>query len=79
MNADKPSIELYNPNPSYLRRVISGINDRSLFYGDSVSVKAIARRIGVSERSMQKYLSESAKTKHEAPYVVQYALEQLSK
>jgi hypothetical protein len=73
----RPSVEYYNPDPSYLRGVISKIKDKSLFYGDTICVKSVARRIGVSERSMQKYLSGSAKTRHPAPYVVQYALERL--
>lgn len=74
-----PAIENHNPDPKYLRGLISRIKDRSLFYGDNPSIRAVSRRIGVSPRSMQKYLSSSAESRHQAPYVVQYALEGLSK
>lgn len=75
---EAPTIDNHNPDPSYLRGVISKISDKSLFYGDRVSVRAVARRIGVPERSMQKYISNSKEGKHSAPYVVQYALEALA-
>jgi len=74
----KPSIEYYNPDPSYLRGVISGIKDPSLYYGETVSIRSVARRIGVNDRTMRKYLSDSAGSKYPAPYVVQYAIESLA-
>lgn len=62
----QPNPSEYNPDPEYLRQLVT----RS-----GLSQRAAARAIGISERALRKYLS-FADTR-EAPYTVQYALENL--
>ena len=63
----KPNGNTYNPDPDYLRRLItlSGLSQ----------VKA-ARAIGIGPRTMRSYLSRTNES--DAPYVVQYCLEMLA-
>jgi len=60
---------LYNPDPAYLR---------SLIENAGMSQREAARRIGIGERIMRSYLADrDVKTATDAPYPVQYALENL--
>ena len=75
-----PNIDNYNPDPVYLRELISKIDDDTLKYCGRPSIRAVAARIGVNESVMQKYLTPlDRKTSYPAPYSVQYILENLSK
>lgn len=66
----KPDATLHNPDPAYLR----GLLDQA-----GLSQREAAARLGLSERMMRYYLSPADSTTHRpAPYLVQYALEQLS-
>jgi predicted transcriptional regulator len=62
-----PDAALHNPDPSYLRSLV----ERS-----GLSQRECARQLGLSERVMRYYLSGD--DPREAPYVVQFALEQLA-
>lgn len=64
-----PDSSKHNPNPAYLRALI----DRA-----GLSQREAARRIGISDRLLRMYLADrSAATAQEAPYPVQFALENL--
>lgn len=66
----KPDSTKYNPDPEYLRELISKTG---------LSQREIARRIGVSERSFRQFLANRhASTALDAPYPVQYCLEQMA-
>lgn len=67
--APKPNAKLHNPAPFYLRELIaaSGYNQAQA-----------AELIGISLRAMHNYLSLTADKHRDAPYTVQYALEQLA-
>ena len=56
----------YNDDPQYIRSLIeqSGFTQRE-----------VARRIGISERTLRKYLAQE----YRHPYSIQYAIEQLTK
>lgn len=60
----KPNALKHNPDPAYLRELLERAG---------LSQREAARRIGISERVMRYYLSGE----REAPYPVQYALENL--
>lgn len=60
----KPTATKHNPDPAYLRELLERAG---------LSQREAARRIGISERVMRYYLSGE----REAPYPVQYALENL--
>ena len=60
----------HNPSPDYIRALV----DRA-----GLSQRECARRIGISERVMRYYLSDTAADHRPAPYPVQFALEALSK
>ena len=67
----KPDASLHVPRPDYLRALLSQ---------SGLSQRAAARRIGISERVMRYYLSDSASGNYRpAPYPVQYAIEALSR
>lgn len=66
----KPDASLHDPRPDYLRALVvqSGLSQR-----------AIADRIGISDRLLRYYLApEDADNRRVAPYPVQYALERLA-
>ncbi len=66
----KPDATLHNPAPDYLR----GLLDKA-----GLSQRKAAHTLGVSERMMRYYLVPADNADYrEAPYVVQYALEQLA-
>jgi predicted transcriptional regulator len=66
----KPNASLHNPHPTYLRGLISRAG---------LTQQGAARRLGISSRMMRYYLTpEDADGHRPAPYVVQYALEQLA-
>ena len=65
----RPDARNHDPRPGYLRALIADAG---------VSQREAARRIGVSERVMRYYLSDTAADHRPAPYVVQYALEHLA-
>ena len=67
----RPEASLRNPSPRYLRGLIEAAG---------LTQREAARRVGVSERMMRYYLSDlsAAEAHRQAPYPVQYALEQLS-
>ena len=66
----KPNAAKHDPRPERLR---------SLLESAGLTQREAARRIGVSERVMRYYLADSSvKDYRPAPYVVQYALEQLT-
>lgn len=64
----RPDSSTHNPDPTYLRELVgrSGLSQREC-----------ARRIGVSERAMRKYLA-LPKPESDAPYPVQFAMECLA-
>lgn len=67
----KPDASKHNSSPDYLRTLIerAGLTQR-----------AAAEKLGIGDRVMRYYLSpENAADRRVAPYVVQFALEQLSK
>jgi len=65
-----PDATKHNPSPDYLRALL----DRA-----GVSQREAARRIGLSERVMRYYLAPESADYRPAPYVVQFALESLSR
>ena len=66
----KPDANLHNPDPTYLRGLISRAG---------ISQQEAARRIGISPRLLRMYLADrSASTAQEAPYPIQFALEALA-
>lgn len=65
-----PDATKHNPDPAYLR---------GLLLKARLSQREAARRIGVSERMMRYYLADEAADHRSAPYLVQYALEQLAR
>ena len=59
----------HNPDTDYLRGLINNAG---------ISQREAARRIGIDERTLRRYLTlNSNKSYVECPYVVQYALEGL--
>jgi len=67
----KPDASRHDPRPDYLRALLSDAG---------LSQREAARRIGISERVMRYYLADPSAGDHrEAPYLVQYALEQLAR
>jgi transcriptional regulator with XRE-family HTH domain len=68
--AAKPDATLHNPSPEYLR---------DLLLKAGVTQLAAAKAIGITERVLRYYLSDTQSASYRpAPYVVQYALEQLA-
>jgi transcriptional regulator with XRE-family HTH domain len=68
--AVKPDATLHNPDPEYLR---------DLLLKAGITQAAAATAIGITERVLRYYLSDTqSATYRPAPYVVQYALEQLA-
>ena len=65
----KPNASLHNPDPRYLRGLLDDAG---------ISQRAAARAIGISERAMRYYLSDTAADHRPAPYPVQYAIERLT-
>ena len=65
-----PDATKHDPSPEYLRALLARAG---------LSQREAARRIGVSERVMRYYLAPEAADYRPAPYVVQYALESLSR
>ena len=65
----KPNASNHNPDPRYLRGLLESAG---------MTQRAAARQIGISERVMRYYLSDTAADYRPAPYVVQYALEKLT-
>ena len=63
----KPNAKRHNPDPAYLRDLI----DRA-----GLSQREAARRIGITDRMMRYYLADDEASPR-APYVVQYAIENL--
>lgn len=59
----KLHVKHHNPDPAYIR---------SLIEGAGVSQREAARRLGIDERTMRRYLHRPS-----APYLVQFALENL--
>jgi predicted transcriptional regulator len=64
----KPNASLHNPSTAYLR---------SLIEQAGLSQQAAADAVGISARAMRSYLSDN--DERQAPYAVQYALEQLAR
>ena len=64
-----PDAALHNPDPRYLRGLLDAAG---------ISQRAAARAIGISERTMRYYLSDTASDYRPAPYTVQYAMEGLT-
>lgn len=64
----KPDASLHDPDPAYLRSLI----DRA-----DLMQREVAERIGVSLRQLGAHLSTGKLTHSDAPYPVQYAIEQL--
>ncbi|ENV46219.1 hypothetical protein P255_03000 [Acinetobacter brisouii CIP 110357] len=65
-----PDSNNYNPDPSYLRYLVDKAN---------VSQRKAAHIIGITERTMRYYMSDTAsETYRKAPYAVQFALESLA-
>jgi transcriptional regulator with XRE-family HTH domain len=62
----KPDASKHNPDPAYLR---------SLIEAAGLSQRAAAIKIGITDRTMRYYLSGE----RDAPYSVQFALENLPK
>lgn len=67
----KPDATKHNPSPRYLR----GLLDKA-----SISQRQAANLLGVSDRMMRYYLADEGSDQHRrAPYLVQFAIECLSK
>ena len=65
----KPDASKHNPDPGYLRGLIEQTG---------LSQREVARQIGLSERVIRQYLANrDTSTALEAPYPVQYCIEQL--
>ena len=65
----RPDATKHNPDPEYLRGLIEKAG---------ISQRKAAKIIGVSERVMRQYLANrDAKSALEAPYPVQYCLENI--
>ena len=60
----------HNPDPLYLRKLIKRA-------GKNQVTAAVA--IGIDARTMRRYVSLDEKVRRDAPYSVQYMLEQLPK
>lgn len=67
----KPDARRHNPDPSYLRGLIARAG---------VTQEAAAAALGMSARQLRYYLQVGAdpEKRQEAPYPVQFALEQLA-
>ena len=67
----KPNASKHDPRPDSLRSLLDAAN---------LTQREAARRLGISERTMRYYLADpSSQNYRPAPYVVQYALEQLAR
>ncbi|MFT4178270.1 MAG: helix-turn-helix transcriptional regulator [Thermomonas sp.] len=66
----QPDASGHDPRQEYLR---------SLLVDAGLSQREAARRIGVSERMMRYYLADESADHRPAPYVVQFALEELAR
>jgi len=64
-----PDATRHNPDSAYLRSLV----ERS-----GLSQVECARRIGLNDSTLRKYLATGTRTAAPAPYLVQYALEQLA-
>jgi len=64
----RPNACLYNPDPNYLRQLVSLTG---------LSQENCARALGVAPRTFRYYLSTAA-DHQDAPYTVQFALESLA-
>ncbi len=65
----KISIKEHNPDPLYLRKLIEKAG---------VSQREAARRCGVDERTMRRYLADiDSKSRLKCPYPIQFCLENL--
>ena len=62
----KPDASKHNPDPDYLRSLIEGAGS---------SQNEVAKRIGISARSMRYYLAGE----RPIPYTIQFAVESLCK
>jgi hypothetical protein len=66
----KPDASRHDPRPEYLRALLDSAE---------LSQRAAAERLGIHERMMRYYLyPEGHAQRRPAPYLVQYALEQLA-
>lgn len=66
----QPDASHHDPRPEYLRALIEK---------SGLSQVACARLIGVDGSTMRRYLATGTTSAREAPYPVQYALEQLAR
>jgi transcriptional regulator with XRE-family HTH domain len=66
----KPDASKHDPRPKYLRELLERAG---------LSQRQAAFRLGISERMMRYYLADESADFRPAPYVVQYALEQLAR
>lgn len=64
----KPSASQHNPDPAYLRGLLTRAG---------LSQREAAHRVGVTDRMMRYYLSLNPDSWKPAPYAVQYMLENL--
>jgi len=63
----QPDIANHNPAPSYLRSLIARIG---------LSQRAIARRLGIDETLLRRYITRPENASYRrCPYLVQFALE----
>lgn len=66
----KPDATAYNPDPDYLR---------SLIAKTGLTQNEIADRVGVSHRTMRRYITfANSENYQKAPYAVQFAIECLA-
>ncbi|MDO4224233.1 MAG: helix-turn-helix transcriptional regulator [Acinetobacter sp.] len=66
----KPNAQHYNPDPDYLRELIAKTG---------LTQNEVAQRVGVSGRTMRRYLTFSTSENYQqAPYAVQFAIECLA-
>lgn len=77
----KPDSKSYNPDPAYLRELIDRVDDAALSVlwngAQRPSQRKIAARLGIPERTFRQYLTSKA-SHQDAPYTVQFALEELA-
>ena len=72
-----PDSTFHNPDPSYIRKLVY----KSILIDKATSQANVANIIGIDPRTLRYYMQVQGRKEGtpEAPYTVQYALEQLAR